>query len=51
MQQLPAFIIKDDKLTVILGAIKDNFPIDYAILASNDALTYAMAVEHVRQKC
>jgi hypothetical protein len=51
MQQLPAFIIKDDKLTVILGAIKDDFPIDYAILASNDALIYAMAVEHVRQKC
>ena len=27
------------------------FPIDYTILASNDTLTYAMAVEHVRQKC
>ena len=38
MQQLPAFMIEDDKLTVILGAIKDNFPIDYTILASNDAL-------------
>ena len=45
LQQLPTFIIEDDKLTVILGAIKDDFPIDYAILASNDALMYAMAVE------
>ena len=51
IQQLSAFIIEEDKLAVILGAIKDDFPIDYTILASNDALTYAMAVEHVRQKC